>query len=218
LKNLGFLKTLLNYLDTIAPLLPIVVFVVSKTKIKGGQFLLFYLILQLLLNGLANFMAIHERNNIFIYQVNSFLSLILISLYYLKLFRHEKQFKSILFFTVIFSLIQMFISINENTATFDSKGFSLTSLIIIIFSLVYFAARIIDPTTIHLTKTSSFWIVTGLFTYYASNFFIFTLFAYYSLNNEPTILGLLWRIHNCIFLVMTLYLSKGFLCKDYLKI
>jgi hypothetical protein len=210
-------KTLLNYLDTIAPLLPIIIFFLSKNKVLGGRLLLLFLVVQFLLNGIANIMAANEKNNITVYKINCFFSLIILSAYFLKLLKGKKRFWKFLFFSVILTLIQVFIILKEGNLAFDSTSFSYTSLIIFLYSLLYFANSIYEANQKQIIKTSAFWIVTGLFTYYASNFFIFILFAYYSSHNEPTILGLLWRIHNCIFFLMTLYMSKGLLCKDYPK-
>lgn len=209
-------KTLLNNLDTVAPLVPIVVFIFRRNRVQGGGWLLVFLITQVILNGLANYKADHRENNIVIYQLNCLLSLILFSFYFGTLFRREKLFTFFSILSGIALTTLVLLCSSEPANLFNSKSFSFTSFVLAFYSLLYFGLQVFKTDLVPIFKKPSFWIVSGIFTYYASNFFIFSFFSYLSkITADAAIIGTLWRIHNIIFLIMNLYISKGFLCKNY---
>ena len=95
-------------------------------------------------------------------------------------------------------------------AAFSSNGFGLGSMFIVLNCLLYFTKSLRNPATENLLRSRTFWLVTALFVYYASNFFIFV--SYRRLTEiRPQDIGLVWQIHNLIFLVMCVCFSIGFI-------
>lgn len=204
-------KLILNDIDIIAPLISLFFFLYSKTAIKGKNFLLGYLILSESFNLWADLIWI--KKNILLYKIEGFGCYTLLTLYFINLFKPTAigRVFTIIASMTFFILIPLFIT--EDTAVFTSKSFSFGSLFLVIFCLTYFAMQIYQPSTQSILKIPDFWVVTGVFTYYASGFFIFSFYKFLTDLNG----GILWRINNFIYLIMNLYFTKAFLCKPYQK-
>lgn len=207
---------LTKYLDSISPLLLVLYLLLSRTRMEKRDYLFWFLLAQTLINGYAIILdQLLDRPNLYLYHANCALSFLILSAY----FRHILTFgraKSIVF-SILF-LFSLFFIVNlllwEDLSTFNSNSFGLASLILVAYCFLYYLENLIYPKPFLITKTRNFWFVTGILTYYASSFFIFI--TYRSLTEqEIKDIGILWQIHNVVFLVLCVYLLIGYQYKPW---
>jgi len=205
---------LTKYLDIISPL-ALLVFALLRGNIQLRRDYIFWFIMcQALINGIA---IIYDKlllkDNLFLYHINCGLSFTILTIYFISIIklRNIKFFIYIAAF-LFFLFFVINLSIWENLQTFNSNSFSIASLIIVTYSLLYYLENLLNPDTVNIAGSKHFWFVTGLLTYYASNFFIFVTYRYFTQNNIQAT-GILWQTHNVIFLMLCLYLLKGMICK-----
>lgn len=209
-----FLQDILKYLDFIAPFLLLLYVLVKKDIIIWKRdYLFWFIVTQVILNGVGNILEEQKIDNLYIYHLNCAASFIILSEY----FRHLLTFKRVnltvgivcILFIICFVVDVMKF---ENFNSFNSYTYGLASFILTTYSFIYFLKQILHPTTVVITRSKDFWYVTGIFTYYASNFFIFSSFTWLTQEYTINIFALIWRIHNVILLIMCIYLFIGFRC------
>lgn len=212
------MRWLLNYLDFIAPLLPLIHWFLLKLKRSGPVvYLMVFLLLQLILNGYADILSSRRITNISIYQLNCLLSFALLSVYFEQII-HDKRVRNFIIgciiFYVAFFILDTFSL--ENDDVFNSYTFSVASLIIIIYCLFYYLKQLLNPRIAQITSTHEFWAATGILFYNTGNFFIFLSYRFLTIHNNGDN-GLLWRLHNCILLLMCILISIGFYYNSKVK-
>jgi len=211
-----FLKYFLIYLDAISPLIAIIIFLVCKKVLKEKSvfYIFCYISIQLLCNGTADILYYISKtynlslNSHLLFHLNCIFSLYFI----LKFFGEVNQLKyrsHVFFLFAVFYLL--YIMIKTSPFEFNSLGFSLASLIIIIYSFNYYFLLVRTPDEINIFYTSGFWFTTGIFTYYVCSFIIFITYEY--LSKKGVAVGYLWRFHNILVAILCFNLSKGVLCK-----
>ena len=212
------LREIFIWLDAISPLL-ILLFALANKKVMWWKDCLFWFVVaQATLNSIADILdRVLNAHNLYLYHINCAISFIILSSY----FKRTLTLKKINLITVttliVFFLFFIIDIIRwESFDTFNSNSLGLASFILIAYCFLYYLEQILHPTTISITKSKDFWYVTGIFTYYASNFFIFI--SYNWLTQKGTKLTLIWETHNVILLIMCIYILIGFLCKPTQKI
>ena len=207
-------QNILKYLDFISPLLLLIFILINKKAIWRRDYLFWFIIAQVLLNGIGNILEEQKIDNLFIYRLNCIASFVILSEY----FRHLLTFKKVNLIIGLVSLV-FFICFAvdliklENFNSFNSYSYGLASFILTTYSFLYFLNQISQPTESVITQSKDFWYVTGIFTYYASNFFIFLSYNWLTQEYSTNIFALIWRIHNVILLIMCVYIFLGFRCK-----
>ncbi|RDC62872.1 hypothetical protein AHMF7616_01471 [Adhaeribacter pallidiroseus] len=207
------LSEITKFLDVISLLLVVVYLFQNQLNCKR-DYIFWFILTQTIINGTANFYdKILLQNNLFLYHLNCGASFLILSIYYFRI----SAFKSIRFFIlVMFFVFTVFFTVNiltwENLQSFNSNSYSVASLFIVIYSFLYYLENLLRPATVAITKSKDFWFITGFFTYYASCFFIFVTFKKLTQSNTKDV-GLLWQIHNVLYLILCIYLFKGIICK-----
>lgn len=202
------------YLDTISPLILLFFIFFKKNEDWRRDYILWYILVQAILNSIAIiYDQILIRNNLYIYDLNCILSFILLSLFFHSVFKAEHVrdiTKLILAFFIVFFLANLYWGDGLNT--FNSITYGVASFILVVYCFFYYLKKLKNPVTSNIAKSRIFWYVTGIFTYYSGSFFIFITYSYLTLQKIEKV-GLLWRLHNFIFLLMCIYLFIGLLCK-----
>lgn len=206
-------QRILIWLDAISPLLLLLFVSVNKKVIGWKDCILLFVASQAILNSIADILdQVIDAHNLYLYHINCAVSFILLSLYF-KQTLTIKKISPITITTLVIFLLFFIIDIIhwENFDTFNSNSLGLASFILIGYCFLYYLKQILQPTTISITKSKDFWYVTGIFTYYASNFFIFISYNWLTQNGAK--LDLIWKTHNVILLIMCIYIFIGFKCK-----
>lgn len=206
------LRRAIDYLDTVPPFL-LIVLAITTLRWKRRDFILYYLCSQFLFNGYANWLNELKLDNLYAYSLNFSWSHYILSLYFFDLYKTASWKKLIVGAVALFQFVSVF-SIEPATAqiTFDSVSFGLISLLITLLSLYYYASQLSGQPRENILNVSDFWYVNGIFTYYASNFFIFLTFNTL-ISKQYADLAIIWRVHNIVFLVMCIYFFIGLQCR-----
>ncbi len=207
-------QSILKYLDSISPSLLLIFILTDKKVMWRRDYLFWFIVTQVLLNGAANILEQLKIENLYIYHINCVVSFTVLSGY----FRSLLKFKNINWITgIIYFLFFIFFVIDiitlENFNSFNSFSYGIVSFILVTYSFLYFLEQILRPTTTAITRSKDFWFVTAIFTYYASSFFIFISYSWLTREYTTHIFAVIWRIHNVIILIMCIYLYIGFKCK-----
>ena len=211
------MKNILVYLDAVAPLFAIIFFLRNKNvlKEKAIRYIFLFLVVQLLFNGIAICVTLtmkyyyHEMgNNIIFFHLNCLFSFYVILSYFKEINVIKKR--SLLFVLFVITYLGYLI-IEDGFFRFNSIGFSLASLVIIIFCFKYYYFLLQNPQLDNFFYSPDFWIITGLLTYYVCNFIIFMTFSYLAKNTPHA--GYLWLFHNVVLTILCIYIIKGVLCK-----
>ncbi|MCY7352100.1 MAG: hypothetical protein LH606_15795 [Cytophagaceae bacterium] len=206
---------IINYLDTLPPLLLLVFATKRRIWATREQFIGYYLLVQVVLNGVANFLNELDWHNLYIYHLNILFSFALITLYFWHLFSNQLLRQFLVVGSIGFAAFYVFniTFLEKPDSAFSSNSLGLGSLFIVLYCLLYFTRLLLKPATENMFRTRTFWIAQALFMYYVSNFFLFI--SYRRLTElRPQDIRFVWQIHNFIFLMMCAYLLIGFLCKS----
>ncbi len=202
---------ILKYLDFIAPFFALIWFLLNREllKEKAIRYMFLFLIVQLVFNGISIGISIFNKGNSHIYfHLNCLFSFYLILSYFEEIkILTKKLLLSILFITIYIG----YLIIEDGFFRFNSMGFSLASLIIVILCFKYYYFLLKNPQLDSFFNSHVFWITTGLFTYNVCNFIVFVTFGY--MTKIARHAGYLWRFHNVVLFILFIYLIKGVSCK-----
>ncbi len=211
------MKQILACLDAIAPLITIIFFLRNKVVLKDQaiKHIFLFLVIQLLFNGIAIGISITMKyyfhkmgNNIVFFHLNCLFSTFAILCY----FKEIKVIKTRLLIFVLFVTMYIWcLIIGDGIFRFNSIGYSLASLIILILCFKYYYFLLKNPQLDNFFYSHNFWIITGLLTYHVCNFIIFITFSYLAKNTPNT--GDLWLFHNVLLAILCMYLIKAVICK-----
>jgi len=190
----------------------------KKHKLGEHVFILAFIIIQLVLNTAAKILMLNAIANTGVYQINSFLSLLIASLYFGKKFAgcRIKNIPVIYAGAGVTLLALLAIIFTENRTIFNSRSYSYTAFVITAYAITYYYNKLAHPAIAGITASRTFWFVTGLFFYYSGCFIIFCTYKLFVQIGKGNF-QILWSIHNFIILVMCIILSIGFRCKSYQK-
>ncbi len=205
------LVKLINYLDTLPPLI-LILFAINN-KVLRGSVIFYYLIIQFLFNLSANILNELDWPNLYLYHLNCLFSFYALSYFYFKLLNTKKSQKIITWVAVAYTLFFFYnIFLLERVNVFNSNSFGLASFILCGFALYYYLKLFKSPTKENISKSPNFYFNTGIFSYYTINFFIFLTYNKLTEGQDPLVY-LVWKVHNIVFFIMCIYFFTGALCK-----
>ncbi len=204
---------LIDNLDIILPFILILsVLITNKFKIEK-DYIFYFILSQFVLNLLAGIIGHFFTNNLYVYYFNCLFSFIFISLHFLRILHSPNKsyiIKGLMIIYILFFFLNLIFW--EGLFSFNSNSSGLASFIVVVYCFIYYLERLLRPQTESILKVQSFWFTNGLLTYYAGNFFIFI--TYHKLTDSlVSNLGLIWKVHNLIFLILFIYFFIGILCK-----
>ena len=209
--TLLFLIKLINYLDTLPPLI-ILLFALYNKGLRGS-FIFHFLVIQLACNLGSNILNEFDWPNLYLYHLNCLLSFYALSLFYIRLFKTAATKKTISIVAIIFTGFFLYnIYIWESIEVFNSNSLGMASFILCGYALFYYLRLFKSSAEDNILTSANFWFNTGIFSYYTINFFIFLTYNKLTQEKLP-MLRIIWQLHNVIFLIMCIYIFIGTLCK-----
>lgn len=210
------LTELLNILDSIGPAFAGIFLLYNKRNLSGEMVLVaVFCMVQFVCNSVATAIDWADGNNYWVYKINftvSFLTILYLfakKLVYLK----PATLYTLLIFYLVISLFLM--KNGDGVSYFNSLSAAIESIAIVSLCLYFFYTKLINTSEeISIPETSIFWCVVGIFTYYAGAFFIFISYKYL-IHTDSSTVAVLWRFHNILLFICSLYISYGVLCKNY---
>jgi hypothetical protein len=142
-------------------------------------------------------------------------AIIIISLLFYTII-YYKAFSSLLLKRMVFILSSLgFLVLIVSTIFFEgfmdypSISNTVLSVVAIVFSLVYFYQLLTRQEFVHIEKQGLFWINAGVLLYFATNVFLFMLFAQILKNHKEDF----YMIHTVTNIIANILFTVGLLCK-----
>ncbi|UHG92489.1 hypothetical protein [Spirosoma oryzicola] len=207
------IRRAIDYFDTIPPLILLILAVATLVQLKRN-YVIYYIACQFVFNGYANLLNELEIDNLYVYTLNFTWSFFILSLYFIDVYKSPVLARLVLTIVVLFQVISLF-HVQEATTeiTFNSVSFGIISLLVTGYSLIYYTKQLSGQPKENILGVRDFWYVNGIFTYYASNFFIFLTYNMLVSKHYSNI-SIIWRVHNFVFLAMCIYIFIGLRCKQ----
>lgn len=210
-----------NYLEALSPLIPLLLLLItySRQKLKVTNALSLHFTLIFILKTIVVWTGHYNIPNIRYYNAICIVSFCTIAYIFFQVFNLTVYKKALVVSSVLYIFVFFILLIFwDDNMSFNSTGFSLASLLIIVYSFLYFKEKIALADVQQAFFDKTFWIVTGLFIYYFGCFFIFLTFRFLTLNGiltdlieERKSLGTLWGIQNIIYFLSCISVSIGIL-------
>jgi len=215
---LKIIITILNYIDTGAPLLTLLFFIKPFKKLSRELLYIFWFVCtQFVTNLAASIMEKFDVVNYSAYAVNVILSFIILSALFYRVINSAIR-KVVPAAALLFIICAGYsVAKGDGIRSYNSVLSAVGSFVIISYCLIFFYWRLVkDNKQPGLTNTAFFWIVMGLFTYYTGSFFIFISYKYLIVQQDNAV-GILWRFHNLLLTIFCIYTIYGLTCKNYQK-
>ncbi|MCR8561475.1 hypothetical protein KXD93_27725 [Mucilaginibacter sp. BJC16-A38] len=142
-------------------------------------------------------------------------AIIIISLLFYTII-YYKAFSSLLLKRMVFILSSLgFLVLIVSTIFFEgfmdypSISNTVLSMVAIVFSLVYFYQLLTRQEFVHIEKQGLFWINAGVLLYFATNVFLFMLFAQILKDHKEDF----YMIHTVTNIIANILFTVGLLCK-----
>lgn len=172
----------------------------------------------------ATFLGTKNLTNTYVYNYMLLpFSILLLPLFFQKIINNSKKRFFIQLLTYInLSVFIAKIILPKQNNFFDSTGFALLGLSIVICCYLYFNQKINEITEEPIYNELDFWIVSSFFILYSGSFLIFLTYYYLTnriyLNNnmnDRILITLLWGIPNILALAGSLFTLTGYLWVRY---
>ena len=227
---LRIIRIIFDWSEVWALLIPLIIFIIRKPPYNWVNPVKWYLLTALLLNVSIDFVWYVNKydlwgsvkddrwnNNIF-YNLHSIARLIFFSWFFILLRqRFMHRIKAIIPFGFLLFVLINFIFYENFFPQGSKEGFSSRLLateaaLLLFYCLQYFIFMMMEDKTISLSHQPGFWIVTGLSIYVSVNFFIFLFYSY--LFSVKVFAAHIWDVHNIVFILLCLFITKQFYQKN----
>lgn len=159
-----------------------------------------------------------HKSNYFIFNIQQIADFVFWVYIFLKVYKTKSikvVFSALTAFAIIFAVYD--ITLGEGFYNFNSKTITIISIVLIIFSLLYFAELFMNNNRINYFTIPTFWICTGLFFYNLGSIIYLGLFNYitsHKLDEDGKIYGVIMVTLN---ILMYALFTIGFFCRTIWK-
>ncbi|MEO6540632.1 MAG: hypothetical protein ABIN74_06575 [Ferruginibacter sp.] len=177
-----------------------------------------YIILGILLsaNAIANHSSawlLNRKNSILIEQLLILFQSLLLGFFFLKVLnksKFERKIKWLLILMICFQFVLLFV---VHVANIEIRSNIILSIILLMFCFFYFRNLMKNEPTLILVKSSTFWIVIGIFFSSSIGVPVITLVQFIPKNPEYVNLrSQIFSIFNVSLIVLYLFIIKSYLC------
>ena len=202
------------WLPNFSDLFPIVAILLFYKRFDGVMKVLsIFLIASALSDVLLDLVIViypHHGNTSPIYHVYLLSCIVLLGIVYYKAFFSAFIKKAVLFSTALVFLIGVInVAFLEKIYEYPSITNTALSLMLIVFSLLYFYQILSRQEFIHIEKQSFFWINTAILFYYSVTIFLFMLLKKLSVEQ----VGQYYIINTVTNVISNILFTVGLLCK-----
>lgn len=190
----------------------------KKDRNARVQLLISYFSIAFLLLFIVSITVMFDLGtNIWLYNLHALVTIILLGLHFRNLFVSPLKKYTAAALTVLVSAYFLVKNlVLHQFQLFDSIGYSMLSLSLIIFVFMYFHQLLNNVTELNIFDNFNFWLTSSFLIYFSGNFIIFLTYHYFTNKILPTytkeeqaILTNLWGLHNCLLFVGSLMLLFG---------
>jgi len=189
-----------------------------KEKPTFYKYIFVFILLGLLIsmNTLINsnsFLILNKKSTILIQELLILFQYLMLGLFFLLLLSKSLYLKKSIFllsFSIFIHTVLIIVVLLTNT---EIKPAILSSLILLIFCFFYVKDLMNNKPTMILIRSTSFWIVMGIFFYSAISIPIKALIPFIPKTQEYIILrGQIFSIYNVSLIVLYIFIIKSYLC------
>lgn len=193
--------------------IPVCVALGRRQQLATRHWILFvYLIITLLGNILARYLAQHGIRNTPLFHLHTIVEMVLFSFFFRTLFRAQIIRTVIICIAIVFSLycVVNFIFL-QSIYSFNSYTRSIEAIILILFCVMYWWKGATAADDSPWVAIADNWAVSGILFYFSSALFLFIFSNYLLQHVSKQANVLVWNIHAAIVLLMYLLLTVTFL-------
>jgi hypothetical protein len=209
------------YLDIAAPLVVFLV-VLFAVLYRGLQLLPYdrilisFLLAQVFLNSLANYLQDQQINNHWVYHLNCITTQVIFTIYFFHLFADAPKRKLLLYGTLFFILFYIInIVFIQPYYTFNSYSYAMGAFLFVGFALMSFYGWMEGLPASNILLLKEFWGAAGILFYFGSSFFIFISYEYLSEVSAKNV-GILWKLHNVFLTLGCVIFLKAIFSKQWI--
>lgn len=177
----------------------------------------YYVLAFLLMLTASLLVPIGDYNTNWLYHIHAFVTLWILGLYYRGLLQDaRKKLVPVICIAGISLYLLVKVVVLKQYRLFDSIGYSLVSVSVVIYIFLYFHQLLSNVTDQNIFQDFNFWLSAGFLIYFLGNFIIFLTYHYFTLQilatyteAERDMLTNLWGLHNCLLFAGALSLLGG---------
>jgi len=206
------------YMGIIVPasiLIPIGIGFYRRKNIgEAMRTIFFYLFLDGLVNVFVIYLTLLKTNNLPVLHIFTIIEFLFISVFYAQVLK-EKIFQKFIYGMMIIFPVLCIVNFMyfQDITKFNTNTRPIEALLVIIYSLIYFAQNNEDNIIVKWESNPINWISTGLLLYFSGALFIFSfsnITSSTSVSKNHNLDILIWTIHATLLLLMYLLFAKGF--------
>ena len=184
----------------------------SKYEIK---FLVLFFFCFFAKDVLSNMLAFRKENNLFIYNLFSFIELLFLAVFFYANHRiHSEKYRRIIVLGGILALIVNLFSYTRSD--FSAGNFTIVRLYGILITITFFERLLSELRIKNILSYSMFWINSGLLLFFCGTFFIFLLSdKVLSSKARPDIFQQYWDTNLIFYILFCLLASIGIWLSKY---
>jgi len=212
---MNLLQWILNYLDTLTPLLTLIVSLFTIRKMdKKENLIIIYVGISFIVFLISNIMADNQINNMFLYHLFSLFEIIILSYYFLK----SLLKKQLTLYWFILGGYFVFWVINiiafENLKLFNSNSSVVSNLIVLLLAMYYLFEVSKSEDVLYFQKLPGFWIASAFLVSCALSIFSFVAYKYFQANNHDykEYANKIWLVPLFAIIFRFIFISIGLLC------
>lgn len=203
-----------------------IAFYLRHKVLRNGNLLVVYHSVAMLLMLAASFLiGTMVKGNIWLYNLNSFFTVVFIGSYFKQLLVTSFKKKVVLIsigINVFYYIIKNIVF--QEFYLFDSVGYSMVSVTIVIYVFMYFHQVLKNITEQNILRQFNFWLASGYLIYFLGSFIIFLTYYYLTkkvlavhTKEEQYLINALWGLHNVLLFIGAFSLLTGSLWLTYRK-
>jgi hypothetical protein len=202
------------YLRVIVPLaitLPLFFAFFNIRRLSAAEKVMFmYLLVSAIVNAAGAIISANHRNNLPLLHIFTVVEFALIIIFYKKILedgKYTKQYTALMAVFIILCVINALFF--QSIYIYNSYTRSIEAIIIMLFSVNYFAKLFVQYSDVQITAIPSFWFNTGIFLYFSWSFMFF-IFSNVVAKQSSSNGNVLLYIHASFVLVMYVLFAVGF--------
>jgi len=198
---------ILTYLSIFSACIPIIVGMLLFTKkVKKSIFIIIFLVSISFLSDLVSlYFAFNSQRNYWVINIYRVIEILLIGYFF---YLNLGVKKIVLFITILFLLVFLYLLIFVNFNSFYGSTFAIHAIINIALCLMIFYEFYKNEQEIFIDKTPLFWLNIGFLAYFAGALFSFLL-SNYLLTRYPEFSKEAWKFHNIANILKNILFAIG---------
>jgi hypothetical protein len=215
---MGFLRTMLDWSEVWAPLIPLIFLVFNPQQPRYLKPVITYLVIAFCINLAGDMISDYrtllpisiESNNP-LYNIHSLVRLVCFYLFFVAL--GQTEFVRVRYILTALCLVVIIVNFmfNENflnPSHLSGNLLAAEAYLLLIYCLLYYLSKLRSDES-DAFDGPDFWVVTGLSVYVVINFFVF-LFYVPMITLDSKLAERIWDFHNIAYIILCILITRAF--------